>query len=96
MAYCASRSQTIRRSTVEVKIGAVGVGGTQPVRVQSMTTSNTLDVAATVDGACGVAGVAGLVGAAGHVENCANTAFVTLSGNVVGSNILNILFLNYF
>ncbi|MBP7372640.1 MAG: (E)-4-hydroxy-3-methylbut-2-enyl-diphosphate synthase [Opitutaceae bacterium] len=48
MAYCASRSQTIRRSTVEVKIGAVGVGGTQPVRVQSMTTSNTLDVAATV------------------------------------------------
>ncbi len=48
MAYCASRSQTIRRSTVEVKIGAVGVGGTHPVRVQSMTTSNTLDVAATV------------------------------------------------
>ena len=47
----------------------------------------TLDVAATVDGACGVAGVAGLVGAAGHVENCANTAFVTLSGNVVGSKI---------
>lgn len=48
MAYCASRFQTIRRSTVEVKIGAVGVGGTNPIRVQSMTTSNTLDVAATV------------------------------------------------
>lgn len=47
----------------------------------------TLDAAATVDGACGVAGVAGLVGAAGRVENCANTAFVTLSGNVVGSKI---------
>ena len=44
----------------------------------------TLDAAATVDGACGVAGVAGLVGAAGRVENCANTAFVTLSGNVGG------------
>ncbi|AOS46478.1 4-hydroxy-3-methylbut-2-en-1-yl diphosphate synthase [Lacunisphaera limnophila] len=48
MSYCSSRFQTIRRATVEVKVGTVGVGGTNPVRVQSMTTSDTQDVAATV------------------------------------------------
>jgi len=48
MAYCASRFQTIRRRTVEVKVGTVGVGGDHPIRLQSMTTSDTQDVAATV------------------------------------------------
>ncbi|MDI1318641.1 MAG: (E)-4-hydroxy-3-methylbut-2-enyl-diphosphate synthase [bacterium] len=48
MSYCASRYQTVRRRTVEVKVGAVGVGGTQPIRLQSMTTSDTQDIAATV------------------------------------------------
>lgn len=48
MSYCASRFQTIRRRTVEVKFGGVGVGGTNPIRVQSMTTSDTQDIAATV------------------------------------------------
>ncbi len=48
MSYCASRFQTFRRLTREVKVGTVGVGGTQPIRVQSMTTSDTQDVAATV------------------------------------------------
>ena len=48
MAYCASRFHTIRRSTVEVKVGALGVGGRHPLRVQSMTTSDTQDVPATV------------------------------------------------
>jgi len=48
MTYCASRFATIRRPAVEVMIGRVGVGGTQPIRVQSMTTSDTQDVAATV------------------------------------------------
>lgn len=48
MAYCASRFHTVRRSTHEVMVGRVGVGGTHPVRVQSMTTSDTQDVAATV------------------------------------------------
>jgi (E)-4-hydroxy-3-methylbut-2-enyl-diphosphate synthase len=48
MSYCASRFQTIRRHTVEVKVGSVGVGGPNPVRIQSMTTSDTQDVAATV------------------------------------------------
>lgn len=46
--YCASRFQTIRRATHEVKVGSVGVGGANPIRVQSMTTSDTQDVAATV------------------------------------------------
>src|SRR5687767_3651523 len=48
MSYCASRFTTVRRPTVEVKVGAVGVGGTHPVRIQSMTTSDTQDIAATV------------------------------------------------
>jgi (E)-4-hydroxy-3-methylbut-2-enyl-diphosphate synthase len=48
MSYCASRYHTVRRRTVEVKVGSVGVGGDNPIRVQSMTTSDTQDVAATV------------------------------------------------
>src|SRR5471030_2557833 len=48
MAYCASRFQTVRRKTREVRVGSVGVGGANPVRIQSMTTSDTQDVAATV------------------------------------------------
>jgi len=48
VSYASSRFQTIRRRTVEVKVGAVGVGGLHPVRIQSMTTSDTQDVAATV------------------------------------------------
>ena len=48
MSYCASRFQTVRRPTVEVMVGTVGVGGTHPLRLQSMTTSDTQDVAATV------------------------------------------------
>lgn len=48
MSYCASRFSTIRRQTHEVLVGQVGVGGANPVRIQSMTTSDTQDVAATV------------------------------------------------
>ena len=48
MAYCASRFGTQRRRTREVPVGTVGVGGANPVRIQSMTTSDTQDVAATV------------------------------------------------
>jgi (E)-4-hydroxy-3-methylbut-2-enyl-diphosphate synthase len=48
MTYCASRFATIRRPAIEVKIGSVGVGGSHPIRVQSMTTSDTQDIAATV------------------------------------------------
>jgi len=48
MAYCVSRFQTVRRPTREVLVGGVGVGGSNPIRIQSMTTSDTQDVAATV------------------------------------------------
>ncbi len=48
MAYCTSRFETIRRRTVEVKVGSVAIGAHNPIRVQSMTTSNTQDVDATV------------------------------------------------
>jgi (E)-4-hydroxy-3-methylbut-2-enyl-diphosphate synthase len=48
VSYCASRFHTVRRRTLEVKVGSVGVGGDNPIRVQSMTTSDTQDIAATV------------------------------------------------
>ncbi|MCZ7616992.1 MAG: (E)-4-hydroxy-3-methylbut-2-enyl-diphosphate synthase [Myxococcota bacterium] len=37
-----------RRRTREVRVGDVGVGGENPIRVQSMTTTDTQDVAGTV------------------------------------------------
>ena len=49
MTYCASRFRTIRRQTRAVMVGDVGLGGPNPIRIQSMTTSDTKDVAATVD-----------------------------------------------
>ncbi len=48
MSYTVSRTRTVRRPTLEVRVGSVGVGGSHPVRIQSMTTSDTQDVAATV------------------------------------------------
>jgi (E)-4-hydroxy-3-methylbut-2-enyl-diphosphate synthase len=48
MSYCVSRFHTVRRATREVMVGSVGVGGRHPIRLQSMTTSDTQDVAATV------------------------------------------------
>lgn len=38
-----------RRKTRTVMVGNVGVGGDNPIRIQSMTTSNTRDVEATVE-----------------------------------------------
>ncbi len=38
-----------RRDTTEVRVGGVGVGGTNPVVVQSMTNTDTADVQSTVD-----------------------------------------------
>lgn len=47
-AYCNARYASKRRVTREVFVGNVALGGTQPIRVQSMTTTNTEDVNATV------------------------------------------------
>lgn len=49
MRYCESYSESKRWKTREVKVGKVGVGGDNPVRIQSMTTSSTRDVDATID-----------------------------------------------
>ena len=46
--YCSSRFATVRRPSREVFVGNVGVGGENPIRIQSMTTTNTQDVSATV------------------------------------------------
>lgn len=47
--YCEAIYQSKRRPTRIVMVGDIGVGGHHPVRIQSMTTSNTRDVLATVD-----------------------------------------------
>lgn len=46
--YCASRFHPTRRKTRVISIGNVPTGGKHAVRVQSMTTTDTLDVDATV------------------------------------------------
>src|SRR5262249_38773129 len=46
--YCASRFAYARRKTREVAIGNVIVGGDQPIRVQSMTTTRTQDIDGTL------------------------------------------------
>jgi len=48
MNYCPSIYQTKRRKTRTVTVGKVAIGGENPVRVQSMTTSDTRDVEKTV------------------------------------------------
>ena len=47
--YCASRFHPIRRKTRVVSIGGIPTGGDHPVRIQSMTTTDTMDIAATVN-----------------------------------------------
>lgn len=47
--YCESTYTTKRRKTREVLVGNVGVGGNNPVRIQSMTTSNTRDIESTIE-----------------------------------------------
>ena len=47
--YCESIFQTKRWKTREVRVGSLGIGGSNPVRIQSMTTSNTRDVQATLE-----------------------------------------------
>ncbi|NNL86053.1 MAG: flavodoxin-dependent (E)-4-hydroxy-3-methylbut-2-enyl-diphosphate synthase, partial [Myxococcales bacterium] len=48
---------TSGRGVREVRVGDCGIGGTHPIRVQSMTTTDTRDVAATADQAEALAGV---------------------------------------
>lgn len=46
--YCASLTEYIRLRTREVKIGNLALGNGQPIRIQTMTTTDTMDTAATV------------------------------------------------
>ena len=46
--YCTSRFQAKRRDSRVIHIGNVAIGGNHPIRIQSMTTTNTQDVDATV------------------------------------------------
>ncbi len=47
--YCPSLTKYQRWQTREVMVGNVGVGGKNPIRIQSMTTTNTLDTIGTID-----------------------------------------------
>ena len=47
--YCNSLTQTSRLKTREVTIGHLKIGNGHPIRVQTMTTTDTLDTAATVE-----------------------------------------------
>jgi len=47
--YCNSLTKYERFKTREVMIGQVGVGGDNPIRLQSMTTTDTMDTEATVE-----------------------------------------------
>lgn len=47
--YCNSLVQYNRRKALEVKIGDVPLGGTNPIRIQSMTTVDTMDTKGSVE-----------------------------------------------
>ncbi len=47
--YCNSLTEYSRRKTVEVKIGELAMGGNNPIRVQSMTTVDTMDTIGSVE-----------------------------------------------
>jgi (E)-4-hydroxy-3-methylbut-2-enyl-diphosphate synthase len=46
--YCSDPLQYHRRATREVKVGNVGIGGDNPIRVQSMITCDTMDTEASI------------------------------------------------
>ncbi|MBS1603912.1 MAG: (E)-4-hydroxy-3-methylbut-2-enyl-diphosphate synthase, partial [Bacteroidetes bacterium] len=47
--YCNSLTKYSRLKTIEVKIGDLYLGGGHPIRVQTMTTTDTMDTIATVE-----------------------------------------------
>src|SRR5476651_2251525 len=47
--YCNSLTEYSRFVTREVAIGNVPMGGNNPIRIQSMTTTNTMDTMGTVE-----------------------------------------------
>ncbi len=55
LSYCPDLLHYARRETREVMVGNVGIGGDNPIRVQSMITSDTRDTAACVAEVLGLA-----------------------------------------
>src|SRR6478735_7433813 len=47
--YCPSLTQYVRRKTTVVTIGNVPMGGDNPIRLQSMTTVDTMDTLGSVE-----------------------------------------------
>jgi (E)-4-hydroxy-3-methylbut-2-enyl-diphosphate synthase len=47
--YCNSLFEYSRRKTIEVSIGGVPMGGNNPIRIQSMTTVDTMDTKGSVE-----------------------------------------------
>lgn len=47
--YCNSLVEYSRRKTLEVKIGDIPMGGNNPIRIQSMTTVDTMDTRGSVE-----------------------------------------------
>jgi (E)-4-hydroxy-3-methylbut-2-enyl-diphosphate synthase len=47
--YCNSLTSYNRRKTREVKIGDIAIGGNNPIRIQSMTTIDTMDTSGSVE-----------------------------------------------
>ena len=47
--YCSSIVNYSRFKTIEVMVGSVGVGGANPIRIQSMTTTDTMDTKSSVN-----------------------------------------------
>ena len=48
MKYCSSLTRYSRFKTREVKVGGISIGGDNPIRIQSMTTANTMDTEETI------------------------------------------------
>ena len=47
--YCHSINKYKRLKTREISIGNIPIGGDNPIRIQSMTTTNTLDISSTIN-----------------------------------------------
>ena len=47
--FCASLTRYARRPTLEVRVGDVVIGGDRPVRLQSMTNTDTNDTEASAE-----------------------------------------------
>ena len=47
--YCNSLTKYSRYKTRVVKVGDIAIGGDNPIRVQSMTTTDTMDTIGTVE-----------------------------------------------